>query len=72
MSRLIQQCEVAKCKLSREEAVTIRVPDQEGNFTDASQSVSVRRQQFEEWTQHILNRIELPIRRVLGDVARRP
>jgi molecular chaperone HscC len=72
VSRLIQQCEIAKCRLSREESVVVRVPDQNGNFTDGSQTVPVTRQQFEEWTQHILNRIELPIRRVLGDVKATP
>jgi molecular chaperone HscC len=67
VSRLIQQCEVAKCKLSREESVTVRIPDKDGNFADDGPTVAVTREQFENWTQHILNRIELPIRRVLGD-----
>jgi molecular chaperone HscC len=67
VSRLIQLCEVAKCKLSREEAVAVRIPDKDGNFPDGSATVNVTREQFEGWTQHILNRIELPIRRVLGD-----
>lgn len=67
VSRLIQQCEVAKCKLSREAAATLRIPDAHGDFPDGSPTVTVTREQFEGWTQHILNRIELPIRRVLGD-----
>jgi molecular chaperone HscC len=67
VSRLIQQCEIAKCKLTREESVAVRVPDKDGNFPDAAPSMPVTREQFETWTQHILNRIELPIRRVLGD-----
>jgi molecular chaperone HscC len=67
VSRLIQQCEVAKCKLSREESATVRVPDKQGKFGDDAATVTVTREQFEAWTQHILNRIELPIRRVLGD-----
>jgi molecular chaperone HscC len=67
VSRLIQQCEIAKCKLSREESIAVRVPDKDGNFPDASPTVSVSRPEFEAWTQQILNRIELPIRRVLGD-----
>jgi molecular chaperone HscC len=67
VSRLIQQCEIAKCKLSREESVAVRIPDKEGNFAEDSPNVPVAREQFETWTLHILNRIELPIRRVLGD-----
>jgi molecular chaperone HscC len=67
VSRLIQQCEVAKCKLSKESTVTVRVPDKDGNFADGAAAVPVTREQFDAWTQHILNRIELPIRRVLGD-----
>ena len=67
VSRLIQQCEVAKCKLSRDESAAVRVPDKDGKFGDGAASVTVTREQFEAWTQHILSRIELPIRRVLGD-----
>jgi molecular chaperone HscC len=67
VSRLIQQCEVAKCKLSRAESAPVRVPDKTGKFADDVAGVPVTREQFEAWTQHILNRIELPIRRVLGD-----
>ncbi len=67
VSRLIQQCELAKCKLSREPAAAVRIPDAQGDFPDGSPTVAVTREQFEAWTQHILNRIELPIRRVLGD-----
>lgn len=67
VARLIQQSELAKCKLSRQDAVQVRVPDQKGEFTDQSPAVAVSREQFQKWTQHILSRIELPIRRVLGD-----
>jgi len=69
VSRLLQQCEVAKCRLSRQDAALIRVPTRKGEFTDESPSISVPRQQFQAWTQHILARIELPIRRVLGDAG---
>jgi molecular chaperone HscC len=53
--------------LSREASTTVRVPDKDGKFAKHGDSVTVTREQFETWTQHILNRIELPIRRVLGD-----
>ncbi len=67
VSRMIQQCELAKCRLSRQESATIRVPDREGNFNEATPQVTVTRAQFESWTEHIRARVELPIRRVLAD-----
>jgi len=67
VSRMIQQCEVAKCRLSRQDHVPVRIPDCQGCFPDGSAEIVVSRAQFESWTSHILNRIELPIRRVLGD-----
>ena len=36
-------------------------------YHDASPEATITRQQFDGWTQHILNRVDLPIRRVLGD-----
>src|SRR5581483_3345777 len=62
VSRLVQQCEVAKCRLSREAAATVRVPAKDGTFPESAPAVTVTREQFDAWTQHILNRIELPIR----------
>ncbi len=67
ISRLIQQCEVAKCRLSRQDSAVVRLPDRRGEFHDDSPQATVTRAQFETWTRHILARIELPIRRVLGD-----
>lgn len=67
VSRMIQQCEVAKCQLSSQESTTVRVPDRAGEFHDNSPKVSISRQQMESWCEHILNRVELPIRRALGD-----
>jgi molecular chaperone HscC len=67
VSRLIQQCERAKCALSREESATVRVPDPSGEFSAAATEVTVTRAQLEEWVTPTLTRIELPVRRVLGD-----
>jgi molecular chaperone HscC len=69
VSRMVQQAEVAKCRLSRQESAALRVPDKKGEFTDTSPEVPVSREQFQKWTNHILARIELPIRRVLGDAG---
>jgi len=67
VSRLIQQCERAKCVLSREESAVVRVPDDDGEFTAKSTDTTVTREQLEKWVGPILARIELPVRRVMGD-----
>jgi molecular chaperone HscC len=36
-------------------------------LTEDSPTSTITREQFERWTNHILNHIELPIRRALGD-----
>ncbi len=71
VSRLIQQCEVAKCRLSRQETASVRIPNRQGEFVAEAPPVTVTREQLELWTGHILARIELPIRRVLGDAKLR-
>src|SRR5262249_10779920 len=67
VSRLIQQCERAKCLLSREQSAAVRVPEDDGEFGPKSADVSVTREQLERWVSPVLARIEYPVRRVLGD-----
>ena len=67
ISRLQQECEQAKRRLSKQAEATIRVPNEQGELDENSPTSTVTREQFEQWTSHILNRIELPIRRALGD-----
>jgi len=67
VARMIQQCEIAKCKLSRQDSVAVRVADRKGDLSEQSPETTITREQFQKWTGHILARIELPIRRVLGD-----
>jgi len=62
IARLIQQCELAKCRLSRQDSAVVRLPDRKGEFHDDSPVETVTRAQLETWTRHILARIELPIR----------
>ena len=69
VSRLIQLCERAKRQLSIQAEATVRMPDRQGNLADDSPQLTVTRQQFQQWTEHILNRVELPIRRGLGDAG---
>src|SRR5262249_49418412 len=67
VARLIQLCEAAKVRLSREESVGIRLPDRQGHLAEGGPDVTVTRGQLEEWVSHILARIEVPVRRVLAD-----
>ena len=69
VARLLQLCEVAKRRLSREESAVVRVPANNGELPANAPEVTVTRAQFEKWTQQILARVELPIRRVLGDAG---
>ena len=67
VSRMIQQCELAKLELSRREQTTMRAVDREGQLLNDAPPVTVTRDEFEQWIEHVLVRIELPIRRSLGD-----
>ncbi len=67
VSRVLQQCERAKRLLSSRASTQIRMPNKSGEITDDAAKVEISRQQFDEWTQHVLAGIDLPIRRGLGD-----
>jgi molecular chaperone HscC len=69
VSRLIQQCESAKMALTRNESVAVRVPRADGLFDDNAPSETVTREDFRRWTDHVLARVETPIRRALGDAG---
>ena len=69
VSRLLQQCEQAKRALSRGDSVEIRVPDRDGILAPDAPPLPVTRAEFERWTSHILARVELPLRRALGDTG---
>jgi molecular chaperone HscC len=67
VSRLLQQCETAKCALSRQESAAVRFPDKQGELNDDSPRFAVPRDKFNQWCESLIARIELPIRRTLGD-----
>ncbi|MCA9223033.1 MAG: Hsp70 family protein [Pirellulaceae bacterium] len=71
VSRMIQQAELAKRQLTRGETAVMRVPNRAGELQEDSPQVRVTREQFQQWTEHTLARIELPIRRALGDAQLR-
>lgn len=67
VSRLLGLCETAKTKLSKEEEVEIKIPNKKGVIPDDGKVVKVTREQMLKWIEHILARLELPVRRVLSD-----
>jgi molecular chaperone HscC len=72
VSRLMRQCDVAKCRLSKEPEAQVRVPNAKGEIPEDSPELTVTREQFQAWTNHILSRVDLPIRRALGDAGLKP
>jgi molecular chaperone HscC len=72
VSRLLQFCERAKCKLSRENTATVRWVDHDGNPSADGAEVTVTREEFEAWTEPLVGRIEQPLRRALTDAGLRP
>jgi molecular chaperone HscC len=69
VSRMIQQCESAKLVLSRRDSAAVRVPDRRGGLDEATPAITITRDEFQRWTDHLLARVELPVRRVLGDAG---
>lgn len=78
VARLRQQCEIAKRQLSRKgpdgqrvEEHALRIPSSSGEISPEGPEFRLTSKQFAEWTEHILRRIESPIRRALGDAGLR-
>lgn len=72
VSRLLQQCERAKCKLTREPTAVVRMPDRKGDFAADAKEFTVTREELTAWTEHLIARVEMPIRRALGDAKLTP
>lgn len=69
VSRLLHQCELAKCRLSSQPETRVRIPNEQGELAENCPEVVVTRAQFETWTEKILERVDLPLRRALGDAG---
>ena len=67
VSRLAAEAERAKRQLTTAETTTIRIPNEAGEILPDANTVDVTRDDFRTWTDKILARVELPIRRALGD-----
>jgi len=72
VSRLLQQCERAKCRLTREDHAVVRMPNRLGELPDDAADAMVGREDFLKWTEHLIARVEMPIRRALGDAKLPP
>src|SRR5581483_1769812 len=46
VSRMMQQCELAKCRLSRQDTAEVRMPDKNGDFHDDSPRIAISREQL--------------------------
>lgn len=67
VARLNHACESAKRRLSNETEAAIKLADTDGqDGCDAIETV-VAREKFQAWTEPILRKIEVPIRRAVSD-----
>ncbi len=67
VARLRHECELAKRSLSRGESATVRIPDHQGQVLPDAPTLVVRPEDFATWTENLLTRTEIPLRRALGD-----
>lgn len=70
MARLLKNCEKAKRDFASEQKVSIRLPDDKGELTD--QSVTMTKDQFNEITSELMKRLEKPVIRALRDADTLP
>jgi molecular chaperone HscC len=66
VSRMVQQCEKAKQRLSRDTTATVRIPNAAGDLENGRE-ITITRDDLEQWVQPILSRLDAPIRRALSD-----
>lgn len=72
ISRLKFECEKAKIAISSQNNAIVRIPREDGAFdkeTTPENSFTVWREQFEMWASELLQRLRIPINRVLADAA---
>jgi molecular chaperone HscC len=66
-SRLKQQCELAKLQFQDADEAMVVIPDENGQLDSAQAPIPVRRADFQEWMQPLLQRLMSPIERALRD-----
>lgn len=67
VSRLRQQCDIAKTKFTTEEVTHVRIPDDNGEISETAKKVKVTRSNFAKVSQRLMDRLKGPIARVLRD-----
>jgi molecular chaperone HscC len=67
LSRLLQQCELAKRQLSQTDKAEVRIPNRNGELLDNSPRVTIDRELINRCCGPILRLIDSPVRRALGD-----
>ncbi len=67
VSRLRQECDVAKCQFKDQPEASVRIPDDNGEIHDQSRKVKVTREAFAKVSSNLLDRIKGPIGKALRD-----
>ncbi len=67
VARLFQACEQAKREMTHQSSVTLRIPNEEGNYEEQAVSLTVTRDEFKEHCQVLMDRVKQPVLRVLRD-----
>ncbi|TWU05172.1 Chaperone protein HscC [Symmachiella macrocystis] len=67
VARMTQLCEIAKRDLARKVVVDVPFPETDGTLSPVPTTERVTREVYEDWTKHIVRRMDIPIRRALGD-----
>ncbi|MBA4104811.1 MAG: molecular chaperone HscC [Pirellula sp.] len=67
VSRMRRLCETVKLELSRETETQTRMPSVSGDAQWSDRAHRISRDEFERWTEPLLDRTEPPLRRALGD-----
>jgi molecular chaperone HscC len=73
VSRLIQQCEIAKRELSSRDSTRVRLPGKGGTIApDSAQHFVIDREFLSSACEPLFAKIEKPVRRALGDAGLTP
>jgi molecular chaperone HscC len=67
VSRLRQECDVAKCRLAEEAEVVVRVPNEQGEIVDEARTVKITREDFASLSTALIDRLKAPIGKTLRD-----
>ena len=67
VSRLRQQCEIAKRAFTDQEKATVRIPSDSGDLFEDGRKVAVSKENFAKVSQRLMDRLKAPVARVLRD-----